>query len=242
MKNYFFFFLLTLLFTSCQVTETININLDGSGTIETIQLRDEHSYMLLMGEKYSKEEKFQDTTYVFRDFITKYNETFLKYTELEQQLFQKYANAKVHARMSSFDKEFKTIITFPFTKIDAVPNLYNTEDYANDLENNYALTAESHFFDIKYSFDGTIFKRTIKVINEVEIEKNKRQIDHFKSKFNILNFTQTYTLKYNFPRKIKSVSNSAAILSSDKKSLALTFQISDCLVNPERTNLEVVLE
>ncbi|MCV9926563.1 hypothetical protein OIU83_02810 [Flavobacterium sp. LS1R49] len=242
MKNYFSFLLLAIFFTSCQVTETIHLNEDGSGTIETIQFRDEHSYMLLMGEKYSKEEKFQDTTYVFRDFITKYNETFLKYTRPEQQLFQKYANAKVNARMSSFDKEFKTIITFSFTKIDAVPNLYNTEDYANDLENNYALTAESHFFDIKYSFDGAIFKRAVKVINEAEIEKNKRQMDHFKSKFNILNFTQTYTLKYNFPRKIKLVSNSAAILSSDKKSVTLTFLLSDCLMNPESTNLEVVLE
>lgn len=242
MKNYFFSFLLTIFFTSCQVTETINLNEDGSGTIEAIQLRDEHSYMLLMGEKYSKEDKFQDTTYIFRDYITKYNETFLKYTQREQQLFQKYANAKVHAKKSSFDKEFKTSITFPFTKIDVVPNLYNTEDYANDLENNYALTAESHFFDLKYSFDGTTFKRIVKVINEAEIEKNKRQINNFKSKFNILNFTQTYALKYNFPRKIKSVSNSAAILSSDKKTVTLTFQLSDCLENPESTNLEVVLE
>ncbi|MCD0473075.1 hypothetical protein LPB87_01565 [Flavobacterium sp. EDS] len=242
MKNYFCFLLLTIFFTSCQVTETINLSEDGSGTIEIIQLRDEHSYMLLAGEKYSKEDKFQDTTYVFRDYIAKYNETFLKYTQLEQQLFQKYTNVKVHVRKSSFDKEFKTIITFPFTKIDAVPNLYNTEDYASDLENNYALTAEKHFFDVQYSFDGTVFKRILNVINEAEIQKNKSQIKDFKSKTHSLDLTLTYTLKYNFPRRIKSVSNAAAILSSDKKSLTLTFQLLDCLQDPASTSLEVVLE
>ncbi|MBF7092523.1 hypothetical protein IUY40_13380 [Flavobacterium sp. ALJ2] len=235
-------FLILLFLTSCQVTETITINTDGSGTIEVVQLRDEHSYMLLSGEKYSKEEKFKDTTYVFQDYITKYNETFLKYTQSEQQLFQKYANVKVHVKKSSFDKEFKTTIVFPFTKIEIVPNLYNTEDYASDLQNNYALTAEKHFFDAQYSFDGTVFKRTLNVINEAEIQKNKNQIKIFKSKINSKDLTQTYVLKYNFPRRIKSVSNATAILSSDKKSLTLTFQLLECLEDPVSTNLEVVLE
>jgi hypothetical protein len=243
MKNQFLFlFFFAILFTGCQITETITINTDGSGTIEIVQLRDEHSYMRLLGEKYSREERFQDTVYVFQDYITKYNETFLKYTQPEQQLFRKCANAKVHIKKSSFDKEFKTIITFPFNKIDAVPNLYHTEDYADDLENNYALTAENHFYDIKYSFNGTVFKRSASVINEAELQKIKDQIKNFKSKFSILDFTQTYTLKYNFSSRIKSVSNTAVILSPDKKSLTLTFQLSDCLQNPESTNLEVVLE
>jgi hypothetical protein len=28
------------------------------------------------------------------------------------------------------------------------PDLYKTEDYADDLENNYALTAEQHYYKI----------------------------------------------------------------------------------------------
>ena len=53
---------------------------------------------------------------------------------------------------------------------------------------------------------------------------------------------QSYTLKYHFPGKIKSVSNEKAVISSDKKTMTLEFQLSDCLQNPEMTNLEVVLE
>jgi hypothetical protein len=40
---------------------------------------------------------------------------------------------------------------------EAVPDLYKTEDYADDLENNYALTAEKHYYKVSYDFDGTIF-------------------------------------------------------------------------------------
>jgi hypothetical protein len=36
--------------TSCQVTETIHLNQDGTGKIE-IKLREEQSYMQLMGER-----------------------------------------------------------------------------------------------------------------------------------------------------------------------------------------------
>jgi hypothetical protein len=42
--------------------------------------------------------------------------------------------------------------------------------------------------------------------------------------------------------KIKSVSNPKAQISLDQKSLQIDFKITDCLQNPESTNLEVVFE
>ena len=55
MKKYFCLIGLVLL-TSCQITETLTINSDGSGKITQEVVRDEQSYQLLMGEEYSKEE------------------------------------------------------------------------------------------------------------------------------------------------------------------------------------------
>ncbi|MDD5150077.1 MAG: hypothetical protein PHC28_06280, partial [Flavobacterium sp.] len=89
MKNRIFSVLITaILFASCQVTETIHLNNDGTGKIEIIQLRDEQSYMQLAGENYSKEEKFVDTTYIFKDFITNCSETFSTLTPTEKAVFQ----------------------------------------------------------------------------------------------------------------------------------------------------------
>ncbi|KAF2515176.1 hypothetical protein [Flavobacterium foetidum] len=240
--KYLLIVLLLILASSCQITETITINPDGSGSIELEQFREENSYIQLAGEEYSKENVFQDTTYVFRDYISKYKENFLQYKPNEQQLFQKYANVKTHIKRSSFEKEFRTSFKLDFNKVSEIPDLFKTEDYASDIQHNYALTAERHYFRIGYSFDGKTFKRSVSIINNLELEKAKEQSENFEKKYGSSKLEQSYILRYNFPKKIKSVSNSKVIINSDKKSLTLEFKLSDCLGNPEITNLEVVLE
>ena len=243
MKNKIYFFLLFgLLVSSCQITETIHLNQDGTGKIETESLRDEHSYMQLAGENYSKEEKFEDTAYVFKDFITKYSETFSKLPVSEKAVFQKYATVNVRIKKSSYEKEFRTKINQNFDKIEDVPDLYKTQEYADDLEHNYALTAEEHYYNVSYAFDGSLFKRTVKITDKAELKKQLDKISELKTRFSNFKINQPYTLKYHFPRKIKSVSNVKAKISEDKKSLELQFLLSDCLQNPESTELEVILE
>ncbi|MDD5150733.1 MAG: hypothetical protein PHC28_09720, partial [Flavobacterium sp.] len=212
-----------------------------TGKIEIIQLRDEQSYMQLAGENYSKEEKFVDTTYIFKDFITKYSETFSKLTPTEKAVFQKFENVNVHIKQSSYEKEFRTTITQNFNKIEEVPDLYKTGEYADDLEHNYALSAEEHYYNISFTFDGSQFKRIVKITDSVELKKQQEKIIASKARLKF-KINEPYILNYHFPRKIKSVSNSNAKISEDKKSLELQFLLTDCLQNPEITNLEVVLE
>ena len=234
--------LIVLFLTSCQVTETIHLNEDGTGKIEINELRDEHSFMQLMGENYSKEEVFRDTTYVFQDLITKHSETFARLPVFEKAIFQKFSTVKVHIKKSSFEKEFRTTISQNFTKIIEVADLYKTEEYADDIENNYALVAEEHYYSVNYAFDGSVFKRMVKITDPVELKKQQDKIEGYKTQVSKFKITQPYVLKYHFPKKIKSVSNPNAKISEDKKSLELRFLIADCLVNPEGTNVEVVLE
>lgn len=234
--------LFLILFTSCQITETIIINSDGSGDIKVEQIRDENSYMQLAGEEYSKENIFEDTTYVFKEYINKYQENFSKYTPQEQQLFRKYENVKVHLKKSSFEKEYKNEFSLHFNKVSEIPDLFKTENYASDIQHNYALTAENHYYKIEYDFDGKTFKRSVSITNSTELEKAKGESEKFLTKYGSSKLTQSYVLKYNFPKKIKSVSNSKAVIGSDKMSLTLEFLLSDFSKNPESTNLEVVLE
>ncbi|MBW1656838.1 hypothetical protein [Flavobacterium quisquiliarum] len=240
--KYLLIVLILILASSCQITETITINSDGSGDIEIVQQREENSYMQLAGEEYSKENVFQDTTYVFKDYIAKYKENFAKYKPEEQQLFQKYANVKAQIKRSSYEKEFRTAFALHFDKVSEIPDLFKTEDYTSDIQHNYALTAEEHYFRIGYEFDGKTFKRSVSIINTAELEKAKSQAENFEKKYGSSKLVQSYLLKYHFPKKIKSVSNSKAVINSDKKSLTLEFKLSDCLRNPEMTNLEVILE
>lgn len=234
--------LLIIVTTSCQITETIDLKQDGSGKIEIESLRDEHSYMQLAGENYSKEEKFEDTTYVFKDFITKYSETFSKLPAFEKAIFQKYATISVYIKKSSYEKEFRTKINQNFNKIEELPDLYKTQEYADDLKHNYALSAEEHYYTVSYSFDGSLFKRIVKITDSAELKKQQDKISELKTRFSNFKINQVYVLKYHFPRKIKSISNGSAKIGEDKKSFDLQFLLSDCLQNPESTSLEVILE
>jgi hypothetical protein len=243
LKNKIYVLLLLIFFiTSCQVTETIHLNEDGTGKIEINELRDEQSYMQLMGENYSKEEVFKDTTYIFKDLIAQHAETFSRLPAFEKAIFEKFNSVEVHSKKSSFEKEFRTTIRQKFTKIEEVADLYKTEEYADDIENNYALVAEEHYYSVNFIFDGKIFKRIVKITDAVELKKQQDKIAELKTRVVHLKISQPYVLKFYFPRKIKSVSNLNAKISDDKKALELQFLITDCLINPESTNLEVVLE
>lgn len=242
MKKIFYFLIVLIIASSCQVNETIYLNEDGSGTIEVVQLRDEHSYMQLVGGNYSREEKFVDTTYAFKDYITKYFENYSRLPTFEKAIFDKFKDIKVHIKKSSYDKEFRTVISQKFETIEAVPDLYKTENYASDLAHNYALSAEEHYYEVSYSFDGIIFRRIVSITDAVELKKQQAKILEIKEQFSKAKISQSYVLNYHFPRKIKSVSNPNAKISEDKKALKVEFLLGDCLQNPESTALEVVLE
>lgn len=240
--KYAFLLLLLVLLTSCEVTETLHINPDNSGTIEFDSHRNENSYMQIAGEEYAKETVYKDTTYVFQEYIDKFNANFIKYTVKEQELFNTFKNVKVHIKKSAFDKEFRTTITQAFQKVEDIADLSKTENYADDIKYNYALTAEEHYYNIRYSFNGNHFNTIVTITDEDIFQKEKDKMEEYKKRLLKFNLVQTYTLKYHFPRNIKSVSNSNAAISEDKKSLELQFSIFDFLQNPTTSNLEVVLE
>lgn len=234
------FFIITL--HSCQVTETIHLNSDGSGSVLVEEMRDEQSYQLIAGENYSKEEKFEDTTYVFKDYAQKYGETFAKLTPFEKSVYEKHYPVDVKIKKSSFEKEFRTQLSQQFKTISEVADLYKTEDYADNIQNNYALSAEEHYYSVAFSFDGTRFNRIVKITDPVELKKQQDKLAKIKEHISTFPLKQSFELRYYFPKPIQSVSNPKAVISADKKSLILTFSLIEAVTNPELTNLEVVLE
>ena len=237
-----FLFLLPFLTISCQVTETLHLNADGSGNIEVINLRDENSYMQIARENYSKEDIFKDTTYVFGDYIKKHQETFSRTPIADQRVFLRYAEVKIHKKASSYDKEFRTTYTQNFQKATDIVDFSKTEHYLNDIKNNYALAAEEHYYNVCYDYNGNRFHRTVTITDTLMQKKEFDKIEEIKEKYKGYKLVQNYFLNYHFPRKIQSVSNSLAKISNDRKALSLQFLLSDCLQNPLITNLEVILE
>jgi hypothetical protein len=241
MKKYFFLFLI-LLTVSCQVTETLHLNPDGSGTIEIVDLRDENSYMQLAKEEYSKEEIYKDTTYVFTDYFEKYSETFARTPKEDQNVYLKYSEVQIHIKKSSYEKEFRTTVSQNFKKVTDIVDLYKAEDYADNIKKNYALSAEEHYYKVCYDYAGNRFNRTVTITDSIQLKKEFDKVEKYKTHYKGYKLVQSYVLDYHFPRKIQSVSNPLAKISEDRKSLSLQFLLTDCLQNPLSTNLEVILE
>ena len=191
---------------------------------------------------YAIEEKFVDTTYTFNDYITKYAENFSKLPLAEKEIYTKFKDVNVHIKKSSFDKEFRSAIWQDFKKVADIADLQKTENYADNLKHNYALSAEEHYYAVRYTFDGTIFKRIITITDTVELKKQQDLISDRKNQLSNFKITQSYALNYHFPKKIKSVSNPNATISEDKKSVKIVFEIATVLQDPVSTALEVVLE
>lgn len=237
-----FLLLLPFLTISCQVTETLHLNSDGSGTIEVTHLRDENSYMQIAKENYSKEDIYKDTTYIFGDYIKKHQETFSRTPVADQKVFLRFSEVKVHRKASSYDKEFRTTYAQNFQKTSDIVDLSKTDHYLDDIKNNYALSAEEHYYKVSYDYTDNRFNRTVTIIDTMEQKKEFDKIEELKTKYKGYKLVQNYVLNYHFPRKIKSVSNPLAKISDDHKSLSIQFLLTDCLQNPVSTNLEVVLE
>lgn len=234
--------LLILLNTSCQVSETLRINPDGTGTIEVNEVREENSYMQLAKDEYAKEDSYRDTTYVFSDYFNKYGETFARTSKEDQNVYLRYSDVKVHIKKSSIEKEFRTLISQQFKNVTDIVDLYKAENYADNIKNNYALSAEEHYYKVSYTYVRNRFNRTVKITDSIFLKREFDRLEKYKTYYKGLKLVQSYVLDYHFPQKIQSVSNLQAKISVDRKSLILEFLLTDCLQNPEITNLEVILE
>ena len=237
-----FLLLVIHLTASCQVTETLHINTDGTGTIEVSEEREENSYMQLAKEEYAKEDFYRDTTYVFKDYFTKYGETFARTSKEDQNVYLKYSDVKVHIKKSSSEKEFRTLISQQFKNATDIVDLYKAEDYADNIKNNYAVSAEEHYYKVSYSYVGNRFNRSVKITDSIFLKREFDRLENYKSYYKGLKLVQSYVLDYHFPRKILSVSNPQAKISENQKSLSIEFLLTDCVQNPTITNLEVILE
>ncbi|MGL4384633.1 MAG: hypothetical protein ACRCS4_04945 [Flavobacterium sp.] len=237
-----FIFVLLLLTTSCQVTETIHFNENGSGTITVEMLRIEQSYQQLAGEEYNKGEVFVDTTYVFDDYISKYSETFSKLTPEDKAVFNAYKGVKVHTKKNSFEKEFRTTFTQNFLQANQIADLYKTQEYVSDIVHNYALSAEEHYYKVAFKLSSNEFKRMVTIIDEEHLKREQATINNYKKQLGDKKMHQRITLSYHFTKKIKSVSIPNAKVSPDKKSVEISFGLLESLFDPISTSVVIVFE
>lgn len=240
MRMHFIWMLLAIMVAGCHLKEDIYIDEKGSGHIRAECIRDESAHLQFAAEDYVQDEEYLDSTFLFKEIIQKEKETFSRFSKGDQDLLEKYGDVKINIKKDSYSKEYRTTVFQSFQKLDDVQDLSNILDYLNDLQYNYPMNPESKRTLLSYSFDGKVFKRNFKILNQASHDEYKETFQSARSMINMYNFS--YTGTYHFPRKIKSFSNPDAVLSADGKMLTLKQSLLDCLEKPERGVLVVELE
>lgn len=231
---------------SCQITENIYLQEDGSGKISFDV--DASGLMEIAGDKMLESGKGKDidSTFTFKQIFEEKKDSIAKLSLTEQQRLRKMENMSVNMKMNAKNKEFKIAVFTNFKKADELQDMMQGIKSVKDLEKAPASDASNPISgmmsganntDLKYSYDGTTFKRTLKIIDQ----KVQEQMKDTTGMMNMMFASSMYTIRYHFPRKVKSVSNPNAMFSDDRKTVTIPYSLVEYLERPDKMSFEVVL-
>ena len=238
-----------LLLVSCNFTENIDIQENGSGKY-SVEV-DASGLLAMGGDKMSEkmglngDKKVLDSVISFRTIFEQKKDSIAKLSPEKQAALKGLENTVMHLRMDPEKKEFLIAMNSTFVKVTELQDLMEGFTVLQDLKKtNTTETTKSPFggafgnnnTKLRFSYNGKTFSRT------VELLKEKTEAVDSLGMSKMLFASSSYTLKYHFPKPIKSVSNPEALFSDDRKTVTVRYPFAEYMENPEKLNLNVVFE
>lgn len=246
MKNFYLGMLAVMLtfFTSCQFSENIYINEDGTGKMSFTM--DGSELMDMMGEEMAKgEEESIDSIISFNEFFKEQADSIAKLPQADQDKLKQLENFKMHMIMSTEDKKMSFDLFTDFKNVGELQDMFAAMNTAGSLDKNnntksnpLSKMGSDGATKVDYSLENNIFTRTVTILDKEKVASMKDSLGQAKMMF----ASSNYTLNYHFPRKIKSVSIEGAIISEDGKSFSTSVNFMQYLTDPKLLNVAVELE
>ncbi|WP_274475358.1 hypothetical protein [Mangrovimonas aestuarii] len=235
---------MALFFTSCQFTENIYINPDGSGKVSLDF--DASSIMQMAGDEISEEgEKAIDSVFSFKEVLKEKQDSIAQLSKAEQERLKKMEKFSMRMQMDPAEKTMMFNMFADFKNVGEIEDLFSAMNNAQQFSDKAGAngTPLSDAFSgettaTSYSYKGNVFKRISKVTNK---ELQAQYLDSL-GEMKMMLASSNYKLNYHFPKKIKTVSREDVMFSEDRKSMTLTMNFIEYLSNPEGLNVEVELE
>ncbi|MDO7174007.1 hypothetical protein [Mariniflexile sp. AS56] len=242
----FLVLLCLVVFTSCQFSENIYINADGSGKMEFSF--DGSQLMQMAGDKISEsQEKAMDSTFSFKELFDTMRDSISNLSKEEQQKLKRLEAFNMHMVMDPKTSQMKFDMFTDFKKVSELQDMFKAmksfgdikgKEQAKSANNPFSSLGGDGSTELDYKYDGKTFKRTARIVDKEAYKQVTDSIGQMAMMFG----SSKYKLNYHFPKRIKSVSNPTAMFSSDRKSFTIEFGFMDYITNPEALNLEVILE
>ncbi|NER14965.1 hypothetical protein GWK08_16025 [Leptobacterium flavescens] len=233
-----------ILFSSCNFSEDLYINEDGSGKIS---LNFDGSALMKMGGGNLNEtidEEVLDSVISFRQLLAEKKDSIANLSPEEQERLKKLERFTMRMVVNQKTEEMKIDMYTDFKKVSELTDVFGALQNAGALnakgedapENPLALGSDAS--EVEYSLQGNTFRRIGKVTNKELLQQAVDSLGPMESFFG----TSTYTLNYHFPRPVKSVSQKGALLSQDRKTVTWKVPFLDYMKDPELLNIAVILE
>ncbi|QAA81769.1 hypothetical protein EI546_08565 [Aequorivita sp. H23M31] len=241
-QKLFLLAILSLFLASCQFTESLVLNEDGSGTISVeVNLNEMMAFGAMGGDSVVTK---MDTIIYMKQFLEEKKDSIATLPKGEQMKLKKLENFNIHLKINTEASEMEYDIATTFKSIEEVDDLMNALNQAGNFvpgmdQNQKKDEPDSpDIIGVRYSFDKGVFKRDAYIKDKT---RHQKEVDSLKQSEAFLGGV-FYTLSYKFPRPIKKVSDPEATLSNDKKGLTLKKSFIDYFKNPDLLDLEVELE
>tara|TARA_B100000949_G_scaffold232726_1_gene247586 strand:- start:13674 stop:14411 length:738 start_codon:yes stop_codon:yes gene_type:complete len=244
MKKLQFAFIAAIIFlaASCNFTEEIHLEGDGSGKL-SINF-DGSEMMDMAGDELAKtNEKPIDSIISFKDFLEEKKDSIAQLPKEEQEKLKKLEPFNMRMVMDPEQKVMKFDLFSEFKNVSEVNDAFGAFQDASSIGNNSnpqkgQMKPAEQPTEVIYSFNKNKFTRTAKIVDQ---ELFEQQLDSLQGAEMFLSGS-TYTLKYHFPKKIKSTTAEEATFSQDGKTLIYEVNFLDLMKDPSVLDLEVELE
>jgi hypothetical protein len=230
--------------TSCQFSENIYINEDGTGKMEFSF--DGTELMKMAGDGMGEaNEKAMDSTFSFKELFEGKQDSIAQLPAEERAILEELKNFTMRMVMNPETKEMKMDMITEFKNVGELQDMFskmnklqalNKEEQA--ANNPMSSMNQGGFTDLKYEYNGKVFKRNVTITDKALHQKMIDSLGDMTEMY----ASSTYKLNYHFPKPVKSVSNENALFSADRKMVTISYNFTDYLLDPEALNLEVVLE
>ncbi len=243
--RFLWIFILAISLTSCQFTETMVLNEDGSGRME---LSADLSEIMSMSGAMAKDStmKKTDTIIAFKDILEEKKDSIAKLSPNEQKRLQAMKNYNIHMFSDPETNKMVMDVFTEFQDVSEADNLMKGFDLASEYmpgsskngNDSKKDSEEDEIIGVKFSYSNGHFKRDAFIRDK---QRHQIQLDSLKKAESFMS-SVTYKLKYTFPKKIKSTTAEGATFSLDGKTLELQNSFLEYMKNPDVFDVEVELE
>lgn len=229
------FGLMLMIFTaSCNFTENITVNADGSGKM---QLTMDGSQLIALTGGQMGDKKI-DSVFAFKELFLAKKDSIAKLPKAEQDKLKALENLTIKTLFDPEDSVLKVDVLNDFKKAGEIQDVMKAFTEIAKMQNPgkaEGMGVLKNNSIVKYSYDGKKFKKSVELLPET---KQDDALNMYKSMLE----GSSYNVNYTFSKKIKSVSNKSAVIGADKKTVSISYPLLDYLNNPVSLGVEVEFE